>query len=144
MEGVIWLGIFTLALLLLDVYCIYKVVDYFRMKKNGVCCYAKITKLEKEIDRTHISYRPWIEYTTNDNVTITSRFESAMSIKSKKFSVGKSVKIYYDKEKPNKYIIDKNSLYVQLALVFLVTIFLICIGMLFGKLLVDTINYQTL
>ena len=28
MEGVIWLGIFTLALLLLDVYCIYKVVDY--------------------------------------------------------------------------------------------------------------------
>ena len=45
MEGVIWLGIFTLALLLLDIYCIYKVVDYFRMKKNGVCCYAKITKL---------------------------------------------------------------------------------------------------
>jgi len=54
------------------------------------------------------------------------------------------VKIYYDKEKPNKYIIDKNSLYVQLALIFLVTIFLICVGMLFGKLLVDTINYQTL
>jgi len=67
-----------------------------------------------------------------------------MSIKSEKFSVGKSVKIYYDKEKPNKYIIDKNSLYVQLALIFLITIFLICVGMLFVKLLVDTINYQTL
>ena len=94
MEGVIWLGIFTLAFLLLDIYCIYKVVDYFRMKKNGVCCYAKIIKLEKEIDRTHISYRPWIEYTTNDNVTITSRFESDTNVVIK----------YQDFLKENNYI----------------------------------------
>lgn len=142
MDGLIWLGIFTLALLLLDIYCVYKIVDYFKMKKNGICCYAKITKLEKEVDRTYVFYRPWIEYTTNDNVVITSRFESAMSIKSKKFSVGKSIKIYYDKENPNKYVIDKNSLYIQLALVVLVTIFLTCIGMLFVKLLIDTITFN--
>lgn len=142
MEGLIWLGIFTLALLLLDIYCIYKAADYFKLKKNGVCCYAKITKLEREVNRSHVSYRPWIEYTTSDNVLITSRFESAMSIKSKRFSVGKSIKIYYDRVKPNKYVIDKNSLYIYLELIFIITVFLLCTGMLFVKLLVDTITLR--
>lgn len=140
MDGLIWLGIFTLALLLLDIYCIYKVTDYFRMKRNGICCYAKIIKLEKETYRGSTFYCIWLEYTTDDDVTVTTSLENAMRIKSEKFSVGKSVKIYYDRNKPNKFVVDKNSLYVQLTLFFLVTLFLAGIGMLFVKLLIDTLN----
>ena len=140
MDGLIWLGIFTLALLLLDIYCVYKVTDYFRMKRNGICCYAKIIRLEKETYRGSTFYRVWLEYTTDDDVTVTTSLENAMRIKSKKFSAGKSVKIYYDRNKPNRFVVDKNSLYVQLTLFFLVTLFLAGIGMLFVKLLIDTLN----
>lgn len=140
MEGIIWLGLFTLAFLLLDIFCIFKVIDYFKFKKNGVECCARIIKLEKILNRGHISYRPWIEYTTKDDVVITSSFESAMSIKSKKFSVGKCVKIYYDTKNPDKYVIDRNSLYIQFMLIFIVTIFLACSGMLFVKLLSGTLS----
>ncbi len=143
MEGIIWLGLFTLAFLILDIYLFFKVTDYFKLKKNGVSCYARIIKLEKRSNRGHISYRPWIEYTTKDNVVITSAFESAMSIKSKRFSVGKSVKIYYDSNNPEKYVIDKNSLYILFELIFIVTIFMACICMLFVKLILDNISSNT-
>lgn len=131
MEGIIWLGIFTAALLALDIYCILKIKEYFELKKHGTACYAKITRLEKDSYRGGTFYRPHFEYITEDNVLITQRCESAMNFKYKKYAVGKSIKIYYDNKNPHKYIIDKNSLYVQIALVFLVTLFMSAFAVLF-------------
>ncbi len=131
MRDMIGLIIGTLAMLALDIYLVTRIVYYFRMKKHGIRCTAVITRLEREVSsRGVVCWRPWIEYTTGDGTVITSAFENAMQIKSKNFDPGNTVTIYYDKDDPERYIMDRNSLYTDLALMLVVTVILACLLMI--------------
>ena len=138
MEGIFWMGILAIAFLILDIFCIIKTIEYFKIKKNGICCYAKVIRLDKNFTRAGYVYTPWFEYKTNSGDWITVRCESSTSFKNA-FPVGKKIKIYYDSENPDKYIMDKNSLYVQIGLLFITNIMLLCTGGLFIDLLIRTI-----
>ncbi len=141
MEGVFVMGLFTTVFLILDILCIIKAIKYFKLKKNGICCYAKVIRIDKEFVRTEYRYRPWFEYKTNSGCCIIVRCESSTSFKNA-FPIGKKVKIYYDNDDPHKYIMDKNSLYVQIFLLFIVNIMLFGCGSLFIDLFIRTINYK--
>lgn len=141
MEGLFWMSLFCLAFLILDIFCVIKTIEYFRLKKHGICCYAKVIRLDKQFSRTGYTYQPWFEYKTATGEWITVRCETSTSFKNA-FSIGKKIKIHYSKDNPQKYIIDKNSLYVQIALLFIDTLILICVCSLFVDLLIRTINYK--
>ncbi len=133
MEGVFWLGLFGLAFLVLDVFCIRKLADYFHLKKQGIECMATIIKLDERWARTSKAYYPVYQFKAQDGIVYTIVSESGMSYKYKKYSVGKKLKVYYDAENPYHHIIARNDLYTRIALVFLVTLFTVLfLGMSIG------------
>lgn len=125
MEGVFWLGLFGLAFLVLDVFCIRKLADYFHLKKHGIKCMATIIKLDERWARTSKAYYPILEFYDQDGKSHLLASESGMSYKHKKYSVGKKLKVYYDAENPKHCVIVPNDLYGRTAVVFLCTFFFI-------------------
>ena len=133
MEGVFWLGFFGLAFLVLDVFCIRKLADYFHLKKHGIECMATIIKLDERWARSSKAYYPILEFKDQNGKPHLLVSESGMSYKYKKYSVGKKLKVYYDVQNPKHCVIAPNDLYTRIALVFLVTLFTVLfLGMSIG------------
>ena len=85
-------------------------IEYYSLKKNGVCCSGKVIRLDKTFSRAGYVYTPWYEYTTETGEYFCKMCPSSTSFKNA-FPVGRKIKIYYDKNDPEKHIIDKNTLY---------------------------------
>ena len=136
MEGAVWLGIFTLCFVLLDIYCAYKLIRYYRLKKHGVSTYASIVRLDKRPVRNGSAYYPVMEFTDEDGITYTVSTESGMSIKSRKYSVGKKLRLYYDRSMPERFIVEGNDLYSSIALSIFCLLFTFAFFMLFISVLV--------
>ncbi len=133
MEGVFWLGMFGLAFLVLDIFCIRRLADYFHLKKHGIECMATIIKLEERRARSSKAYYPILEFYDQDGKPHLLFSESGMSYKHKKYSVGKKLKVYYDAKNPKHCVIAPNDLYTRIALVFLATLFTVMLlGMSIG------------
>lgn len=139
MEGAFYLGIFGIVLLIIDIHCIIKMVKYFSLKKNGVCCSGKVIRLDKAFSRTGYVYTPWYEYTTETGEYFCKMCRSSTSLK-KSFPVGKKIKIYYDKNDPKKHIIDKNTLYAQAALTIIVSVLFLGTGGIFISMIIGIIK----
>ena len=136
MDGAFCLGIFGIVFLIIDVHCIIKMVEYFSLKKNGVCCSGKVIRLDKSFSRAGYVYTPWYEYITEKGEYFCKKCQSSTLFKNA-FPVGKKIKVYYDKNNPEKHIIDKNTLYAQVALAIIVSILFlgtggVCISMIIG------------
>lgn len=100
MAGAFCLGIFGIVFLIIDIYCIIKMVEYFSIKKNGVCCSGKVIRLDKAFSKAGYVYTPWYEYTTETGEYFCKKCRSSTSFKNA-FPVGKRIKIYYDKNDPD-------------------------------------------
>ena len=136
MDGAFCLGIFGIVFLIMDIHCIIKMVEYYSLKKNGVCCSGKVIRLDKLFLRAGYVYTPWYEYITEKGEYFCKKCQSSTSFKNA-FPVGKKIKIYYDKNNPEKHIIDKNTLYTQVALTIIISILFlgtggVCISMIIG------------
>ena len=127
MEGAFCLGILGIVFLIIDIHCIIKMIEYYSLKKNGVCCSGKVIRRDKTFSRAGYVYTPWYEYTTETGEYFCKMCQSSTSFKNA-FPVGRKIKIYYDKNDPENHIIDKNTLYTQAALTIITSVLFLVTG----------------
>ncbi len=125
MEGVFFLGICGLVFLVVDVCCIRKLVEYFRLKKHGVACEATVISADIRSYRGQSFLYPMLEFTTADGKAVVVMGKFGTSTRSVKYRVGAKVRLFYEAEDPKHYVIVPDDLYGWIATVFLCTFFLI-------------------
>ena len=125
MEGVFWLGVIGLAFLVLDVFCIRKLVDYFHLKKHGISCEATVIAADIRSYKGQSFLYPMLEFTTVDGKAVVVMSKFGTSTRSVKYRVGAKVQLFYEPEDPKHYAIVPDDLYGWIAIVFLCTFFFI-------------------
>ena len=124
MEGVFWLGVIGLAFLVLDVFCIRKLADYFHLKKHGIACEATVIAADVRSYRGQKSLYPVLQFTTMDGKAVVVTNEFGASARSSKYHEGAKIPLFYEAENPKHYIIP-DDLYGRIAVVFLCSFFFI-------------------
>ncbi len=127
MEGVFWLGLFGLAFLVLDVFCIRKLADYFHLKKYGIACKATVIATDIRSYRGQKTLYPTLQFTTADGKAVVVTSEFGTSTRSGKYREGAKIPLFYEAENPKHYIIP-DDLYGRIAVVFLCTFFFILLA----------------
>ncbi len=124
MDGVFLFGVIGLFFLVLDAFCIRKLVDYFYLKKHGIACEATVIAADVRSYRGQKSLYPVLQFTTMDGKAVVVTNEFGTSTRSSKYREGAKIPLFYEAENPKHYIIP-DDLYGRIAVVFLCTFFFI-------------------
>jgi hypothetical protein len=115
----------------------YMVTDYFLLKSNGSQTTATVVDIEQlDSDDGGYTYAPVLKF--KDGRGVTHQYKDRVSTGgSSSYGVGEKVKVYYDPEKPSRFIIDSFWRYAGFGLIFFgmgFLVFSIFFGRLFLKL----------
>lgn len=94
-------------------YAKYALMYYFKLKKHGTKATAKITESKDGY--------VWLKYTAGEDII--TKQSSIDGFSAKKYPVGASLDIYYDPEKPDKFVIKGHDIYMRIALAAVFGIF---------------------
>ncbi len=125
MQGVFWMGVIGLAFLVMDLFYIRKLLDYFHLKKHGIACEATVIATSIRHHKGHASLYPTLEFSTTDGKAVVVTSEFGTSTRSGKYREGEKVQLFYDTDNPKHYIIVPDDLYGRIAVVSLYTFFLV-------------------